>query len=179
MSLVCMDAILYFFAHVLLLLFCLENYYAVSTKHDLPMYQFTLATDREYFIFSLKACEDAYVILTTVPGITEDNSYHIVMGAQSNSMTEIHKQSPQSETKSFSTQDILSCSEMRPFWIRWVSGSIELGTGDDVGSAILFAWRDMSAYEINSISLASKHTENAHWEFDEDSSEYCLSLHRN
>ena len=141
------------------------------TSASLPMNQFSLTTDRQHLLFSLETCREAYLVLTNQPGVTEDNAYHVVIGAQDNSVTEIRKQSPQTETKSFSTPDILSCTEMRQFWLKWEAGTIELGTGEVVGSSSLFSWRDLSPYDVNAISPASKYEDkNAHWEIFEDSS---------
>ena len=145
-----------------------DEYYVVYTHHDLPMHHITMATERNYFMFNLKACEEAYVILSKDPGVSENDAYQFVMGLESNSKSEIRKQSPDTETKSFTTENILSCDETLPFWITWTSGMFELGKGHTLGSDRLIEWRDTRPYDINGLSLASRHATPAEWDFFQD-----------
>ena len=141
------------------------------TRHDMPMHYVTLATDRDYIVFNVKVCEEAYVILSQDPGVTDSSAYHIVMGMESSSKTEIRKQSPSSETITFDTENVLQCNEKVQIWVQWNSGKIELGTGGKVGSDRLVEWRDATPYDINGFSLASRYTTPAEWDLQIDSGE--------
>ena len=71
------------------------NGYAVETPDDGQEYGFGrtwLSTEREVLQFSVKACSDAHVMLTAVPGdYTADDAYEIVFGANSNKETYIRR----------------------------------------------------------------------------------------
>ena len=36
----------------------------------------------------------------------------------------------------------MNCTEMRPFWVRWSSGNIEIGQGNLVGYNGVVSWQD-------------------------------------
>ena len=43
--------------------------------------------DKTDIIFSVKACQDAHIALTTVPGVTSTLAYEIILGAESKYMS--------------------------------------------------------------------------------------------
>ena len=136
------------------------------TKPDLPFHQISLATDRSSFTFQVRADEEAYLILCKDPGITDEYSYHIVMGLQGGDTTEVRKQPPETETKSFLTHEILTCPSFAcEMWVSWTNGVIKLGEGQTVGERSIFEWRDVKPHEINALSLASRADTDGRWEF--------------
>ena len=39
----------------------------------------TIPTERDYFLFALTACENALVVLSTVPGVTDSQAWQVVI----------------------------------------------------------------------------------------------------
>ncbi len=52
------------------------------------------------------------------------------------------------------TPDILSCDELRTFWVSWESGRIAVGTGALVGLLEFMAWQDPEPDAVAYLSLS-------------------------
>jgi hypothetical protein len=125
--------------------------------------------DYQQTSFKVRAPSDAKLALLGVPSNFRALSYEIIIGAEQNTLTVIRVRSPGGEVESqVNSPNILSASELRPFWIQWINGTIELGAGDAVGvNSILKLVDPDPAYRkhIHSIAVASLAGETAEWEF--------------
>ena len=66
-----------------------------------------------------------------------------------------------------STPNILSCNEVRYFWIRWANGYIEVGKGMTVGVDHFMAYQRGYPPEVNYFGLAGQEDTNRYWVFTE------------
>ena len=53
------------------------------------------------------------------------------------------------------TDDFLSCSEERFFWISWNGGHISVGRGQVVGHHMIIAFQAISGYPIKALSFST------------------------
>ena len=61
---------------------------------------------------------------------------------------------------------ILSCTEMKYFWISWFGGLLEVGQGSEIGKGSLLSWQDPGTPKnIHSLSLATGFGATGKWEF--------------
>ena len=147
--------------------FSQTNTYEVYSNDTNAFTRILLTTELDSLVFSVGACSDAYIILHEAPGKVgdEDNSYHIVLGTESNEKSEIRKKGENAETHSFDTPSLLKClPASRTFYLTWRGDEIQLRQDTEQGS-VLFTWEDSSMYQINAIALGSRHQDMARWTF--------------
>ena len=76
------------------------NFYELHTPDDGPAYQYTynvLTTRDDKLSFMVKACNDAHIMLQTVPGSTTDAHFEIVIGGWANERSAIKNRQGVSE----------------------------------------------------------------------------------
>lgn len=64
--------------------------------------------------------------------------------------------------------DILHADELRPFWVRWLNGTVEFGKGDVVGVNRVLKFTDPDPTyrkHVHSLAVASLADSTAEWEF--------------
>ena len=64
---------------VMMFSFAADEIVIVYTNHTNPTNQVTIPTEMNHFVFGLEACEYAIVALTTAPGETESNAWHVII----------------------------------------------------------------------------------------------------
>ena len=115
--------------------------------------------------FKVRAGGDVYLALSELTGHTQSLTYEIVIGCGNNSQSQI-RQSVNGEVKTrATTTDILSGSEMRPFWISWKRGAILVGHGDTIGERSFLMWKPDSPHDINAVSMTTGEDRMGAWEF--------------
>ena len=62
-----------------MVLCCTDETVTVYTNHTNPINQATILTGMKQLVFRLKACKHAIVALTTEPGQTDNNSWHVII----------------------------------------------------------------------------------------------------
>ena len=106
----------------------------VTTANEYTYNQFWLGVeDTNSVVFRVRASNDAHLALSqasTTPGLTEVRE--VVIGASNNQRTVIRNKRQEQDLKSADTPDILSPDEDRYFWISWLSGTYNIGTGSKV-----------------------------------------------
>ena len=115
--------------------------------------------------FKVRASGDVYLALSELTGHTQSLTYEIVIGCDNNSLSQI-RDSINGEVKTKGhTTDILSVSQMRPFWISWRRGAILVGHGDTVGDRSFLMWKPDAPHAINAVSMATGGDRLGAWEF--------------
>jgi len=116
----------------------------------------------------VKAASDAMVSLLSVPSNFKAPSYEIIVGALGNTKTLLHCKSSAGDIEfEIDTQNILSATELRSFWLSWVNGTIQFGTGDVVGQNRLLNFKDpQPTYRkyVHSVAVATGLGVNGEWE---------------
>ena len=119
---------------------------------------------KDSLLFRLKACSEAYLTLTEIEHNPHLNSYEVALGINGGSGNELRHKAGGSVQAEHS-ETLLHCDETRHFWVSWISGSIEFGKGDSVGSEMLLQWNHDTPYDINAVALATKDSVKGIWEF--------------
>ena len=100
-------------------------------KSTFDKVRLTLAQD--YIIFEVKACKEAIVALTQVPGQVTKDAWVITFGTEDNTKTSVSQKGSSGVSTSYDTKDILHCDEYREFWVRWADSKLDLGQGNSTG----------------------------------------------
>lgn len=139
------------------------NTFDLYTNDSNEFSRVLMVTELDHFLFTVGACSDAYVILHTNPGVTDQNAYHIVLGTENNQKSEIRKKGENTETKSFDTPNLLRClsAGSKVFFLTWRGGEIIMRENNEQGREV-FSWVE-SEFDINAIALGSRHAEMAKW----------------
>ena len=129
------------------------------------MYRYNQAwltvSERQEFIFKVRASQGVYVRLATYLGDAVSDIYTVGVGTHANSFSMIWKDGENGSP--VQTPGILDQYELRAFWVTWRWGFIEFGKGLTPGLDRLVGYEDMEGfYEVNALSLSSDTT--ATWE---------------
>ena len=115
-------------------------------------------------VFKVKACKEAFLALCQVQGHVYTLSYEFALGVNAGIDNEL-RYGVDGEAKDNNQAQVLSCDEMREFWVSWSNGDITLGQGGNVGQDQLLSWNDVNPYDINAVSLTTRKYITAEWEF--------------
>jgi hypothetical protein len=64
------------------------------------------------------------------------------------------------------TPNILSCNEMRYFWIRFLTDTLEVGASHMIGFNPILIYMDESARSIQSVTISTGEGQKGVWGFD-------------
>ena len=112
--------------------------------------------------FRVKACDSVYLALSELKGHTESLTYEIALGV--GNASEI-RDAVKGKAKAKVFHPVLDCSEMKPFWITWLKGVIQVGRGATVGQNKLLIWQPRNPHQINAVSMATGGRGMGAWEF--------------
>lgn len=108
--------------------------------------------DSWQMIFEVKACDSAFVALSTYTFTTTEAMYEIEL---TNSRSYIRKAEDGSVVVEGENGAILHCSEFRTFWIEWGDHThIYIGEGPDVDRHTLLKFED-SNHMIKAVSFST------------------------
>jgi Farnesoic acid 0-methyl transferase len=147
------------------------------TVHSPPTYGHDLAwfvTTSNFFLFRVRACSDVRLLLAAEPYSKNDNNgqhvHEVVIGGWHNSRSVIYRDLVSNTTAvEASTPNILSCDELRQFWIRWQSdGKIAVGQ-NVINTAEFLSYVDPAPHKINGISVSTGAGSSGEWQFVADS----------
>ena len=109
--------------------------------------------------------------MLSVPSNLNAPSYEITIGAQGNMMSVLKSKSPMGDLiTQADTPGILDPSVFRSFWISWINGTVNFGSGDVVGQSRLLSFIDpQPTYRkhVHSIAVASGASSLGEWEFEQ------------
>ena len=106
---------------------------------------------RDYYTFKVKACKDVRIKLSTRFGVTDTNTYEIIVGADNNQKTEIIPDPESSHKESANTADVLDCDTYTPLWVAWRYGTLRVGSSAYVWENELLSYTDSNPSEINAV----------------------------
>ena len=125
-------------------------------------------TGHFHFVFTVKQCNEAYIVLSEIPGITLYNAYEIQLGINDNTESRIRHERGGIELVKEQTPQILNCNEYRTFWTSWPGGGtdqLEVGHGESPGTDIFMRTSIDGTFMLNSVSISSGNKETGQWEF--------------
>lgn len=123
----------------------------------------------QYVTLAVRACSDVHLALTsTVGNITRGRE--IVIGGYSNTRSQIIN-GVRDDGSSFGgavvaqqeTPLILSCTELRMFWISWIGDLIEVGTGWELGTSGFMRWHDPAPIAIAALGVSTGYAHDGDW----------------
>ena len=127
-----------------------------STPNDANYkYHSVSVMGHNFLIFSVQACSDAHLALSTIPGNTKVLTYEIVIGAFGNTRSIIKDQIGRGNgvKKDVRTPNILDCNRMSDFWISWKFNTIRMGGGGVPFMYEKISWQDPNFHSVYSIGL--------------------------
>lgn len=133
-------------------------------------------------VFSIKACSDASLILSSYTGDTTQG-YEILIGWNQNLDT-IIRELPENEIKE-STPGVLNCHNLHNFWIYWDSGVVQVGKGSVVLSESLVRMTRATNHVLNALSFKTATGITGSWEIftteygKQNKNYFCLSKNPN
>ena len=92
-----------------------------TTDYDYSQFYVTV-NGRTDIMFTVMACNDAHIALSTIPGNFDTMTMEFVIGGWYNTRSAIRQCKQCASEVEVETQNILSCTEHRAFWIRWKDG---------------------------------------------------------
>ena len=155
---------------MLIMLCCSVDYRVYMQTTQTNQYNFTwLAAPKNYFMFRILACSDAKIALVDIP-YDLSRSYELLIGADSNSKTELFRDQDSNPVATTGTPSVLDCNTYQDFWMRWSGdGNIEVGKGDKLGAGVFLEWMDEDPRLVHFLSLTSgSASSGATWNFDDD-----------
>ena len=161
-----------------LLLICCAPYFFVGTSLTIATpnsytYSSTwIGVVGKYFIqFRVRSCADVHLALSSVTGNPATLTYEIVIGGWGNSRSVIREVMQGPIVANVSTPSILDCNTMRPFWVSWGKGTIQVGRGNisDSNMSPFLQWTDTNPHAIYSVGLSTGFGSTGLWEFNPSS----------
>lgn len=116
-------------------------------------------------VFGVKACKDARLALSEIPGITTYNTYEVIIGFDSNTQCSIATSVGAEPVVSAYAHNALDCEVLKYFWVSWRKNALELGFGSAVGSGTILRWASAVMHPVNAISVMTPEEVSATWEF--------------
>ncbi len=127
----------------------------------------SLVTGGFVFPFHLRACSNAKIALTAIPGNIKDNfTYEIIIGYNADKNTKILLRGTD-EQEVANTPFILSCDTFRQFWVSWLSGEIRFGIGELFESEVIKLVPSIK-FSVTGISLRTDNKLSGEWIFSKD-----------
>ncbi|CAG2229229.1 unnamed protein product [Mytilus edulis] len=124
------------------------NYYnSLSNYHLYP-------SQTKYFRFSIKACRDAFILLSAAIDLQSQDFYEICLGGYGNSEVYLRRKYNDADTLVISTPDILNCTGTITMEVRWtLDGSIFLYMETAAGPETILNWRDPIPLPIQGVGI--------------------------
>jgi len=118
-------------------------------------------------MFSVQACSDVRVLLSEDPYRPTGHLHEVVLGAWNNTKSLIYADVNTNTTGvEVNTPALLSCEEMRTFWIQWqLDGLIVVGQGS-LNTSELMRYRDPSPHPILAVSISTGEGSIGKWRFN-------------
>lgn len=137
--------------------------YSVFTQSDYR-YDYTWVQPTGSSVeFRVRTCNDGHILLSSSLLDVADG-YEIVLGGYDNTRSDIRRGSHGTILLQVETPDIMNCDEFLPFWVRWGSGSVEVGSGRLDGHLIMQVY-DAEQPHIQALTVTSWISAPAEYQF--------------
>ena len=111
--------------------------------------------------FLVRACNDAHFGL--MENVGDTIAYEVIIGGSGNTRTAIRR-NRQTDEVAVETPDILDCNVMKPFWVSWIDGYIQVGNGAVYGDDVIASWQDGEPLSINHAAISTWDTAEGYWQ---------------
>ena len=101
--------------------------YTVHTPKVYGYRLFWLNVTQPYFVFHVRACRDAHIVMSSRYGLVDSATYEVVIGAGDNQQTLIRDERLGWTMSQQYTPEMLSCEQKRAFWVAFDGGRIRVG----------------------------------------------------
>lgn len=120
---------------------------------------------KEYIEFAVQACKDAHIALSREAGVTNNDTYEIVLGAGSNTFSTIRYKPGGASATYANTRNILDCFETRKFWIKFANNTLSVGTGNYLKDSKSFmSYSNSKMYSVTSFSFSTGFGAEGRWQ---------------
>ena len=111
----------------------------------------------------VESCYGALIAISETAYNTETNTTEIELGANGN-LESIIRDGPDGNILiQKATPDILSCDELRTFWIKWDDGELAVGTGSHFESGEILRLPPPLNGKFSAISMATETDQGGRW----------------
>ncbi|XP_071177547.1 uncharacterized protein [Mytilus edulis] len=111
-------------------------------------------SEKQFFRFEIKACHDAFILLSSAIDLKSDDFYEICIGGSGNKKTFLRRKYNDVNQIVMSTPNILGCTEKSTFQIRWtLDGTIHLVKESAVGTETIIDWTDSIPLLIQGVGI--------------------------
>lgn len=118
---------------------------------------------QQNLIFSVRACQEAIVALSRVPGQVDTDTWVITFGTAGNTKTTIVEQGTSMPPAEFPSENIIHCVRMTTLWVQWVGATLTFGTGNTTGQNQIGGVSAQDDIHITAMSLATGNDEPGFW----------------
>ncbi|CAC5408330.1 unnamed protein product [Mytilus coruscus] len=145
------------------------NVHALNTQHVFNYYNslsnyHLFPSQNKNFRFSIKACRDAFILLSSAKDLQSQDFYEICMGGSGNSEVYLRRKYNTGNTLLLSTPDILSCTEKRTMEVRWtLDGNMFLYKVTAAGTETILNWTDPNPLPIHGLGIMTGWGANGIW----------------
>ncbi|CAC5371730.1 unnamed protein product [Mytilus coruscus] len=124
-----------------------EDYTSLSDYRIFP-------SEKQFFRFEIETCHDAFILLSAGIDLKSHDFYEICIGGSGNKKTYLRRKYNDDNQFTFSTPDILGCTEKSTFVIRWTfDGTIYLVKESTVGTETVIDWTDPIPLLIQGVGI--------------------------
>ena len=144
--------------HKFLFLFTegVADHYTIHNEPAFSLDKRWIFTSKETLAFKVTACQDAHLVVATVPFYKDTDAAEIIFGTNNNRETKIIADRQNSnDFQVVSTPNILDCDSSREFWISWDGGMLRAGRGPVYSDELV-----SMAYNLVNVSAVSLTTAN-------------------
>ena len=145
--------------------------YYTGDVYDVGQLWVEVGASVTWYNFRVRACHDAIVYLSHERMAASDSAYEIAIGTKNNLRTQIRRASDRQVLADEDTPDIVNCSNYRQFWVSWVEGLLQMGTGGlkDINKVISHDTADTRT--IRSVAMTGDNLQGdpARWEVRKNS----------
>ena len=154
----------------------LGNTFSRLTADDYVYHTFWMKTTKKNFVFKVRCCNDAHVLMTTTMHHNDtEHAYELVFGGDNNNKVYIRKGSgwnggvPGYE-RSGQFPGLMNCDELRTFWASWEGGLVQAGSGAVPLSHTLLTWQDPEPLDVQYLAVSTGWGSTGEWDIAHDQS---------
>ena len=98
-------------------------------------------------------------------GVTSVGAYEVVIGGYNNKLSAVRSSVSGPDEKTASTDNILSCTEPRWFWISWNAGELHFGRGNAVEEDVVISWKEANVGWVEGVGITTAMNNKGVWDF--------------
>ena len=117
-----------------------------------------MQTSKTTLVLDVRCCNDAHVLMSSqLHQNDSSHAYEVVFGGHSNSWLILRRgsvgQSSYEDTAVI--EGLVSCDELRTFWVSWENGNVQAGSGGIPFSHTYLGWQDPNPLNVEYLAFST------------------------